>query len=156
MAVKRTPGFNGATLIGVSESALGKRDWEISHNSVHLIIHDMARMAEVHRVDGFVVTVTLITIQILGLTTMAGVVEEQRIVWLSILHEPMHGSQDILLGGLTLGMLLVVRQGHHITWVVGEPLLQEPRHVLDIVDAAAQLSPLTDVVDTDKQRLALP
>lgn len=156
MAVKRTPGFNGATLIGVSERVLSMAELRISHDAVHLIIHDVPSMTEVHRIDRLVVTITLITIQILGLATVPGIMEEQRIVRLSILHEPMHGSQDVLLGGLTLGVLLVVHQSHHVARVVAESLLQEPRHVLDIVDAAAQLSPLTDVIDADKQRLALP
>lgn len=68
----------------------------------------------------------------------------------------MHGGQDILFGGLTLGVLLVVHQSNHIARVVAESLLQEPRHVLDIVDATSQLPPLTDVVYTDKQCFAFP
>jgi len=78
MAVKRTPGFNGATLIGASANMyLASGTCGVSHNAVHLVIHDMSSMTEVHRIDRLIIAIALVTIQILGLTTMPGIMEEQ-------------------------------------------------------------------------------
>lgn len=73
---------------------------------MHFIIHDMARCSEVDRVDDFIVAIFLVTIEVLGLSSVAclafsffstpfannadlgltRVVEKQRVVWLRILH----------------------------------------------------------------------
>ena len=42
-------------------------------------------------------------------------------------------------------------------WVLAEsPALDEPLDVVDVVDAALQLAPLTEVVDPDQQCLLVP
>lgn len=68
----------------------------------------------------------------------------------------MHGCQDVVLQGLALGVLLVVRQDNHVVPLVLKPFVQEPRHVLDIIDAPSQLALLPKVIDADEQRLPLP
>lgn len=68
----------------------------------------------------------------------------------------MHSLNNILLCRLTPRTLLIIRQNNHIFTLVLEPLMQESRHVLDIIDAPSQLSSLTKVIDTDQERLALP
>ena len=68
----------------------------------------------------------------------------------------MHGLHDVLFGRLASGVLLVVRQDHHILAFVTESLVQESRHVLDIVDAPSQLPPLAKVINTNQQGLAFP
>lgn len=82
------------------------------------------------------------------------VVKEERVVWLGILDQPVHGAQDVGLGRLAHGVLLVVGQEHHILALVAKELVQIGAHVLDVVDAAAQLPALAKVVDANQQRLA--
>jgi hypothetical protein len=52
---------------------------------------------------------------------------------------------------LAHGVLLVVGQDHHVLALVAEVLVQVAAHVLDVVDAAAQLALLAKVVDADEQ-----
>ena len=82
------------------------------------------------------------------------VVKEERIIRPCVLDKPVHGAQDILLGRLAHRVLQVVGQDDHILALVAEVLVQVRRHVLDVVDAAPQLSALPEVVDPDQQRLA--
>lgn len=79
--------------------------------------------------------------------------EKQRIVWLCILHQPVHRSQDVLLRRLTHWILLVIGENHHILTSIPEVLVQVGRHVLDIVDASSQLPSLTKVVDSNQKSL---
>lgn len=81
--------------------------------------------------------------------------EEERIVRLGILDEPVHSPKNVSLGGLTHGVLLIIRQDNHVFASVSEVLVQVGGHVLDIVDTSAQLALLVEVVDTDQQRLSL-
>lgn len=62
----------------------------------------------------------------------------------------MHGSQDILLGRLAHGILRIVRKRDHVLPLVAKVTIQIRRHVLDVVDAAAELASLSEVVDTDE------
>ena len=80
--------------------------------------------------------------------------EEQRVVRLRIFDQPVHGAQDVRLGRLAHGVLLVVGQDDHVLARVAEVLVEVGAHVLDVVDAAAQLAALAEVVDADEQRLA--
>lgn len=63
----------------------------------------------------------------------------------------MHGPQDVLLGGLAHGVLLVIGEDNHIFALVVEVLDEVGRHVPNIVDAAPELTALAEVVDADKQ-----
>jgi hypothetical protein len=83
-------------------------------------------------------------------------VEEERVVRLSILHQPVHRTQDVLLRRLTDGVLLVVCEDDHILPLVPIRLVQERRHVLDVVDASSELSPLPEIVDTNQEGLSSP
>lgn len=81
--------------------------------------------------------------------------EKQRVIGLGALDEPVHGTQDVVSGGLTDRVLLVVGQDNHILPLVAVSFSQEGRDVLNIVQAAAQLAVLTEVVDANEQRLSL-
>ena len=81
--------------------------------------------------------------------------EEQRIVGLRVLDQPVHGAQNIRLSRLTHGVLLIIGEEDHVLAGIAEILVQVCRHVLDIVDTSAKLTLLTKVVDSDQQRLAL-
>lgn len=80
------------------------------------------------------------------------VMEEQGVVGPGVLDQPVHGAQDVLLGGLTHGVLLIVRQDDHVLPLVAEMLDEVGRHVPYVVDAAAELAALAKVVDADEQR----
>lgn len=81
--------------------------------------------------------------------------EKERIIRLRILDQPMHRPQDVSLRRLAHGVLLVVRQQHHVLARVAEVLVQIRRHVLDIVDTTTQLALLPEIVDSNQQGLAL-
>ena len=68
----------------------------------------------------------------------------------------MHSSQDILLGWLTHRILLIIGQDDHVLSRVAKVAIEIGRHVLDIIDTSPQLTSLSKVVDTDKQRLSTP
>jgi len=77
--------------------------------------------------------------------------EEERVIGLGVLDEPMHCSEYILFVRLTHRILLVVRQENHVFSRVSKITIQVCRHILYIINAPSQLTPLTKVVDTDKQ-----
>lgn len=81
--------------------------------------------------------------------------QEERIVWLRPVDQPVHGTQDVLLGRLQHLVRLVVRQDNHVLPLVVVVLDQEVGHIVGVVDAAVERSALPDVVDTDYQRLPL-
>ena len=76
---------------------------------------------------------------------------KQRIIRLSIPHQPLHRPENIRLGRNTHRILLIIRKNHHILAPIPELVMQEDRHVGDIVDAPAQLVRLACVVDADEQ-----
>lgn len=82
--------------------------------------------------------------------------EEERVISSGILDQPVHGTQDISFCRLAHGVLLVVSEQNHVLSGVPVALAQVVGHVLDVVDAAAQLAPLVKVVDTDQQSFPLP
>ena len=82
--------------------------------------------------------------------------KEQGVVRLGILNEPAHSLDDIRLGGDHARVLLVVGQDDHVLAAVPVALAEEGGEVLGVVDAAAQLALLAEVVDADQQGFALP
>ena len=76
---------------------------------------------------------------------------KQRIIRLSIPHQPLHRPENIRLGRNTHRILLIIRKNHHILAPIPELVVQEDRHVGDIVDAPAQLVRLAGVVDADEK-----
>ena len=82
------------------------------------------------------------------------IVKEERVVRLRILHKPVHGTQNILLCGLTDWTLLVVRQDDHVFPLVPKVLNQVGRHVAHVIDAPSELATLAKVIDADQKRLA--
>lgn len=82
--------------------------------------------------------------------------KEQRIIRSRILNQPMHSAQNILLRRLAHRVLQIIRQDDHVLTLIPKVLKQVRRHVLDVVDAPAQLPALPEVVDPDQQRLAPP
>lgn len=79
--------------------------------------------------------------------------EKERIIWLCVFHQPMHGSQDVGFCRLAHWVLLVVGQKHHILALIPKMLIQIARHVLHVVDTSSQLSALAEIVDADQKRL---
>lgn len=80
--------------------------------------------------------------------------KEQGVIWLSILNQPLHSPDDVGLGGLTNGILLIVGQGHHILRSVSVSFRQKPRHIVDIVDTALELVFAAKVIDANQKRLS--
>lgn len=78
--------------------------------------------------------------------------DEQRIIGHRILYQPMHGAKDIGLGRHAHGIMLIISQNHHILSPIAIHLIEENRHLRDIVDAAFQLIGLPEIVDTNQQR----
>lgn len=93
-------------------------------------------------------------VRVIGAVTR--VVEEERIIRFRVLDQPMHSSQDVLLGWLTHRVLLVVGQDNHILPCVSKIAVEVCRHVLDVIDATSKLAPLAKVVDAYQQSLASP
>lgn len=77
--------------------------------------------------------------------------EEERVIRSRILNQPVHGSQNVLLGGLAHGVLLVVGQDNHILSLVAELFHEVARHIANIVDAAIELAALAKVIDANEQ-----
>lgn len=86
--------------------------------------------------------------------TLTRVVEEERVVGASILNEPSHGANHVVLGRSHNGILLIVGQDDHVLPLVAISFDQEIGHVVDIVDTPAKLSLLSKVVDSDQQGLS--
>lgn len=80
--------------------------------------------------------------------------EKERVVWSSIFNQPVHGTQNVLLGGLAHSVLLIVGQYDHVLSLVSEVLVEIGRHVLRVIDASSQLALLTKVVDAYQECLA--
>ena len=89
-----------------------------------------------------------------GRLTLTGVVEEEGVIRPGILHEPMHCSQDILLGGLAHGILLVISENNHILATVTKVLDEVVCHVATVIDASSQLATLAKIVDSDEESFA--
>lgn len=65
----------------------------------------------------------------------------------------MHRSQYVLLCRLAHGILLIIRQDDHVFSRIAEVTVEVGRHVLHVVDASSQLSPLPEVIDANQQSL---
>lgn len=63
----------------------------------------------------------------------------------------MHSSKNVLFGWLAHGVLLIIGEDHHILALVAEVLGKISSHVAYIVDAAAELTALVEVVDSNKK-----
>lgn len=87
---------------------------------------------------------------------LTGIVKEQRVVWPSVLDQPMHSPKNVLLRRLAHGILLVVCKNHHVFPPVSEVLYKVRGHVLDIVDTSSELPALAEVVDADEKGLPTP
>ena len=81
--------------------------------------------------------------------------EEQRVIGLSVLDQPVHGPKNVGLSRLAHGILLIISQKNHVLTGITKVLVQIGGHVLDIVDTSAQLALLTKVIDSNQKRLSL-
>lgn len=146
----------------------------LDHDAVHFIVDDVASHTKIHGVNDLIVTVLFITVCILGLAAVSwrrglvrvsswtgedgmgvtGIVEKEGVVGFRILDQPVHGAQDVCLGRLAHGVLLIVGQDDHVLAGVAEVAIEVCRHILDIVDAAPQLASLPEIVDTDQKGLS--
>ena len=122
---------------------------------MQLVVDDVAGGAEVDGVDDFVVAVFFVAVEVGSLPAVAAIVEEEGVVGAGVFDEPVHGAEEVGFGGLGHGVLLVVGQDDHVFASVAEVLVEVGGHVLDVVDAAAQLAALAEVVDADEQGFPL-
>lgn len=67
----------------------------------------------------------------------------------------MHSPENVRLGRLAHGVLLVIGQEDHVLASVTKVLVQVCRHILDVVDTSTQLTLLAEIVDSNEQRLSL-
>jgi len=123
---------------------------------MHLIVRDVADLPKVDRVDHLIVSVLLVAIEILGLATVTGIVEEEGIVWTGILNKPMHSPENVLLSRLAHGVLLVVCEDNHVLALIAKVFDEVCRHVPDIIDATPKLTALAKVVYSNQQRFPPP
>ena len=65
----------------------------------------------------------------------------------------MHRTQNVLLGRLAHRVLLVIGEYDHVFSPIAKVLHKVGSHVANVVDTSAQLAPLTEVVDTNKESL---
>lgn len=128
----------GARMAGVEDGGEATpRGEAFDHDAMHLVVNDVALAAEVDGVDDLVIAVFFIAVEIGGLPTVAGVVEEEGVVGTGVFDEPMHGAEDVGFSRLRHGVVLVVGQGDHVFSSIAEALVEVCGHVFDIVDAAA-------------------
>ena len=147
----------GSGVTGVKDGREAYTGTERSdHDGMHVVVNNVAGTLIVDGVDDIVKAIILVPVQVGRPTTMTREVDEERIVWLSISDEPMHGTQDVGLGRYTHGILLIVRQNDHILAAIPVSLMQEGGHVGYIVDTTVQFVGLTKIVDPDEQRLSAP
>lgn len=81
--------------------------------------------------------------------------EEKRIIRLSILDEPVHGTKNVCLCRLAHRVLLIIREKNHIFTGISKVLVEVCRHVLNIIDTSSQLALLTEIVNSNQQCLSL-
>lgn len=79
--------------------------------------------------------------------------EEERVVRTSVLHQPVHCPQYVLFCGLAHRILLVIGEDDHVVSLIAKVVVQESRHVLDIVYTTTKLPPLSEIVDSNQQSL---
>lgn len=118
---------------------------------MHVIVHNVASDAVVQWVDDIVESIVLISIQIGSTTSVAREVDEQRIVRLGVLDEPLHGAYYVRLGGDAHRIPLVIGENDHVLTLVPVPPSQEVGHVSNIIDTAFECIGLPCVVDPDQQ-----
>lgn len=80
--------------------------------------------------------------------------QEQGIVRLSTSDQPLHSTKDVLLCRLQEGVRGVICKNDHILALIAIVLDEEGGDVDGVVDAAAQLAILAEVVDANQQGLA--
>jgi hypothetical protein len=68
----------------------------------------------------------------------------------------MHSTQYVLFRRLAYRVLLVIGKNDHVLPLVAKVLVQECRHVFDVVDASPQLPSLSKVVYSYQKRLSSP
>ena len=61
--------------------------------------------------------------------------EEQCVVRFCVLHQPVHGTQNILIRRLAHRIVLVVCQDDHILPRVAKVAIEVSRHIFDVIDA---------------------
>lgn len=125
----------------------------LDENVVQNVVDDRAGPLEVNGVDTLVVSIVLITVQVLFLASVAGEMEHQRIVGLGSLDQPLTSLDDVLLGGDRPLITLVVGENHHIVGLVTCPLNEVPLEIVHVVDTPSQGVFRARVVDADEQRL---
>ena len=139
---------------------------------MHLVINNVAGIAKVNRVNDFVVTVIFVAIEVGGLTAMScasqlslshenglsaantRVVKEERVIGIRVFDQPMHSSNNVYLGRLRHGILLIVCEDDHVFPSIAKVAIEIRGHVLYVIDATPQLPSLAKVVDANQESLS--
>lgn len=114
----------------------------LDQDIVHDIVNNNTRPCVVDRVDGIVVSIILVAVEIDCLATVSAEMQEERVVRSCIPDEPLHSGEDVGLCGFPCRICLIVRQCHRI-------LFAEPKSADERLDVA-------NIIDTTimkKQRI---
>mmetsp|Transcript_19195 Transcript_19195/g.60972 ORF Transcript_19195/g.60972 Transcript_19195/m.60972 type:complete len:320 (+) Transcript_19195:599-1558(+) len=128
--------------------------WKMLHDEIpDVVVCHHARLLEVHRQDGLIHAVFLVTMGVLLLCTVAREVEKEGVSRLHALCQPMQPCLDIVPGGH--GVRLVVHERPDAAFRPVERLDQQALHAVHVVQAASQLSTRAEVVHAHQQRTPL-
>jgi hypothetical protein len=82
--------------------------------------------------------------------------EEERVLGLCVLDEPLHPVPDVGCGGPLVLVDLIISQQNRVLVPETVVAVQKPKHVACVIDAPEKLVRITKVVDADQQRLLPP
>lgn len=123
---------------------------------MHLVIDNHACLTVIDRIDGLVRSVFFVAIEVFRLSTVARVVEEERVVGLSTPDEPAHCVNDVCVRRLLSGAKgWIVHQNDHVLLLVTVSLFEKSRNVSDVVMAASERIGRSDIVDTYEKGFTL-
>lgn len=80
--------------------------------------------------------------------------EEQRVVWTCIIHQPLHGANNVLFRWHAHGVLLVVGQHDHVLRLIAVVPREKVLHVVCIIDTASQSIRRADVIYANQESFA--
>lgn len=107
----------------------------------------MACTTEVNRINSIIIATDVIPSEIDTLPTMSTVMEEETIMRLSVLHQPLHRTEYIVFSRLRKRIWIIVREDDHVVEGKAVEAIHEHGYISGIVDTSPQLYPLADIID---------
>mmetsp|Transcript_24321 Transcript_24321/g.67743 ORF Transcript_24321/g.67743 Transcript_24321/m.67743 type:complete len:333 (+) Transcript_24321:367-1365(+) len=139
---------NGSGMAAVHDGSTEDSLWHGCDQGVEeVVIADLTGVVVVERDQGLVVSILLVTIVVLQLASVAGVVEEHHITWLTGSDDLLVCSKDVVV--CWVGVVAIVHQHGDVLLLESVAVLDVFFHVSNIVVAPAQLSVLSDIVDSN-------